>query len=211
MKLFIIEGGDNLGKSTLIKRLCGHFNYDNVTIRHFGKPPKDLSPAESDVFQFNCFHNEANLVYEIQHVFCKYKYHYYPETIIWNRSHLGEFVYAQMFRNGDPKILKDKLLYFEKFYLNKVDNVYLITLSADPEFFLEKEDGLSFSKTLEEKTKELELFKEAHDFSLIENKILIKVDKGTEISTGTEWRMKGLNMFRPKEDIFNEVLNFINT
>ena len=35
MKLLIIEGGDQLGKSSLIKGLCEHFNYDNVTIRHF--------------------------------------------------------------------------------------------------------------------------------------------------------------------------------
>jgi thymidylate kinase len=52
MKLIIIEGGDRLGKSTIITGLCKYFNYDNVTVRHFGKPPKGLSPKEVLDFQF---------------------------------------------------------------------------------------------------------------------------------------------------------------
>ncbi len=37
----------------------------------------------------------------------------------------------------------------------------------------------TFSKTLEEKTRELKLFEEVHNFSLIKNKLLVKVDKET--------------------------------
>jgi thymidylate kinase len=193
MKLIIIESGDQLGKNSLIEGLCKHFNYDNITIRHFGKPPTNLTSEETLDYQFNCFYNEGNFVQSIRDRFKKYDY--YNETIIWNRSHLGEYVYGQMFRNADPNFLKTKLLFFEKHFLD-FENIYLILLTADPEFFLGKEDGNSFSKTLIEKTKELELFNEAFEFSLIENKLHYKVNYEN-------------GKFRKKQEILNDVINFI--
>ena len=119
MKLIIIEGGDRLGKSTLIENLCKYFNYDNVTIRHFGKPPKELAPDEVLDFQFKCFKNEANLVHEIKRTFDPgySRFHYYPEIVIWNRAHLGEYVYGQMFRKADKEKLKTRIQYYEKYNL----------------------------------------------------------------------------------------------
>ena len=195
MKLILLEGGDNLGKNSLIEGLCKHFNYDNISIRHFGKPPTGLSSIEVLDFQFKCFYNEGNFVQHIVDRFNEIKKHrYYSETIIWNRSHLGEYIYGSLFRNANPEVLKAKLLFFEKHFLD-YKNVYLITLTSDPEFFLSKEDGNSFSKNLEQKTKELSLFLEAHEFSSIKNKLLVKVD------------MKGI--FRSKENILQETLEFI--
>jgi hypothetical protein len=160
-------------------------------------------------FQFKCFKKEYDL-YRYLYEFEIYdKYNYYPETVIWNRSHLGEYVYSQMFRGGKPEMLKNMLLEYERRFISF--EVYLITLTADPEFFNSREsDGHELSKTIEEKTKELELFKEAHKFSIIANKHLLKVDMQTETSTGTGWIMKSPNIFRPKEDILNEVIEFIN-
>lgn len=202
MKLIILEGGDRLGKSTLIEGLCKHFNYDNVSIRHFGKPPKNLNAKEVLDFQFEAFRNEMGL-FKHMYVHSLFdKYNYYPETMIWNRSHLGEYVYSQMFRGGDPKVLKEKLIKYEEGFISH--EVYLITLTADPYFFLLKEDGNSFSKNLEDKSRELELFKEAHDFSIIANKKIIKVDQ--EFNDG---EIKGIKLFRPKQEILNEVINFI--
>jgi thymidylate kinase len=208
MKLIILEGGDRLGKSTLIKGLCEHFKYDNVTIRHFGKPPEGMLPEDVLDFQFSAFHHELE-IYLYMDLQGRSRYKYYPEKMIWNRSHLGEYVYSQMFRKGNPKVLKGKLLDYERHFVN--DNVYLITLTADPDFFNERKcDGHELSKTIEQKTKELELFKEAHEFSVIPNKLLLKVDKEHGIPTGSGWIMKGPNVFRTKEDILDEVLQFIN-
>lgn len=193
MKLIILEGGDRLGKSSIIKGLCEYFNYDNVTIRHFGKPPKDLTPSEVSSFQFRAFNKELDLFYDINaREYDKYKY--YPEIMIWNRSHLGEYVYSQMFRGGNAELLKDMIFQFERGLISH--KVYLITLTADPEFFLSKEDGNSFSNKLEDKRRELELFKEAYDFSILSNKLYLKVDNGH-------------GYFRFKADILNEVIEFI--
>jgi len=216
MKLIILEGGDRLGKSTLIKGLCEHFNYDNVTVRHFGKPPKGMTSKEILDFQFKAFKAELYIFYNL-HSREQVVAPYYPEVMIWNRSHLGEYVYSQMFRDGNPGELKNKLLEFEKGFISF--EVYLITLTASPEFFNSREsDGHELSKTLEQKTKELELFKEAHEFSIIANKLLLKVDK-THItadesieflhSKGIENVAKYTNIFRSKEEILNEVINFI--
>jgi thymidylate kinase len=196
MKLVIIESGDGLGKNSLIKGLCDHYNYDNMTLRHFGKPPKNLSPEKVLEFQFKCFNYEADLYHYIKDL-SDMNYNYFENIIIWNRSPLGEYVYGSMFRKANPQLIKDLLTYYEKFSLNCLNdnNIYLISLTSDPEFFLKQEDGQSFSKTLQEKTKELELFKEVHEFSNIKNKLMIKVDN------------EGL--FRLKADILNEVLNFI--
>jgi len=196
MKLLILEGGDRLGKSTLIEGLCKHFNYDNVTIRHFGKPPKGMTPEEVLDFQFKCFNNEADLYHDIKRRYEYSKYHYYNDIMIWNRSHLGEYVYSQMFRNGNAKELRDRLLHFEKIHLGIYDDIYLVTLTSDPEFFLSKEDGNSFSKNLKQKTKELNLFNEVHNLSEIKNKLLLKVDKD--------------GLFRSKEEILNETIKFLN-
>lgn len=193
MKLIILEGGDRLGKSTLIKGLCEHFNYDNVTIRHFGKPSKGMTSEEVLKFQFKAFKKEMKLFHRI-YARSIDAYSYYPEIMIWNRSHLGEYVYSQMFREGNPEVLKKMLLEYERGFISHC--VYLITLTADPEFFNSREsDGHELSKTLEQKTKELELFKEAHEFSIIPRKLLLKVDEN--------------GFFRPKEDIYTEVLVFL--
>lgn len=199
MKLIILEGGDRLGKSTLIEGICKHYNYDNMCIRHFGKPRKNLDPKNILDYQFECFTKEAKLLHKFIEVTGGDYHRYFDDTMIWNRSHLGEFVYSQMFRNGNGDEIKKRLLGWEQFNITRMYEqdckTYLVTLTADPKFFLEKEDGNSFSKTLEEKTKELELFKDAHEFSTIKNKLLVRVDNNGE--------------FKGKEEILLEVLNFI--
>jgi len=181
MKHIIIEGGDRLGKSTLIEGIAKHFNYDNVHIRHFGKPPKvfpeGISPLE---FQAKCFWKEAHFVEYVRQMeedqFC-----YYENVVIWNRAHLGEYVYGQMFRAQDPKELKDYLSSFEtRNLLDKSDETFLILLTAEPEFFLSKEDGNSFSQNLDEKKRELRLFDEIFEESLIDNKLRLNVDENGE-------------------------------
>ncbi len=123
--------------------------------------------------------------------------------MIWNRSHLGEYVYSQMFRGGNPQFIKEKLIDYEIGWLTYNDlDTYLITLTADPKFFHSKEDGHSFSQKLEDKTKELELFKEAHEFSMIDHKLLVKVDQPFDI-TGEIG-----SSFKTKKEILDQVIEF---
>jgi hypothetical protein len=52
-----------------------------------------------------------------------------------------------------------------------------VYLHADAEFLTKMEDGNSLGKTLEEKKKQLEIFDRAIEFSKLQNKLKIKVDK----------------------------------
>jgi len=196
MKHIIIEGGDRLGKSTLIEGLSKHFNYDNVVIRHFGKPPsifpEGISPLK---FQARCFLKEAHILECIRQLEDD-EYYYYENIVIWNRAHLGEYVYGQMFRAQDPLELKE---YINNFEINNLlansRETFLFLLTTNPKFFLSKEDGNSFSKNLEEKTRELKLFNEIFDFSSIDNKLRIEVSDREK--------------FYSKDYILNIVLDFI--
>jgi thymidylate kinase len=195
MKHIIIEGGDRLGKSSLIRGICEHFDFNNVCVRHFGKPPKGMTPNETLEFQFESFHKESYLSYHMHEIMDGDVWMYYPTVLLWDRSHLGEYVYSQMFRGIDKKTITNRILGFEKNSYLYPNQIHLVTLTADPEFFLSKEDGESFSKDLVQKTRELELFKEVHDISQIKNKLLIKVDQD--------------GVFKSKEEILTTVLNFI--
>lgn len=195
-KLIIICGGDRLGKGTLIKGLCEHFDYKNITIRHCDKPPKNIPQNEVLDYQIKAFEQEMELILYLERMNPKFMYH--DNIIIFDRFHLGEFVYGQMFRNYDSKLLKETIITLENKFLKDLKYVepYLITLTANPQFFLQKEDGHSFSQTIEQKTKELELFKEAHCFSIIQNKKIIKVNND--------------NNFREKNDILQDVISFLD-
>lgn len=205
-KLIVIESGDRLGKGTLIGGLCKYFDYKNIAIRHCDKPFKNIPENEILDYQFKIFTQEFELIRYIQMMNRKFMYH--DNIIIYDRFYLGEYVYGQMFRNYSAELIKNNILDLEKNYINELlinNEVYLITLTASPEFFNSREsDGHELSKTLYEKTKELELFKEAHDFSIIPNKLLLKVDKPI-----TELYYTGPGEFRTKQDILDEVINFI--
>ena len=192
-KLIIVESGDGLGKGTLIKGLCEHFDYKNITVRHCDKPPRELSPSECSQFQFECFEQEFSLVDYLNRMDRNHSYH--DNITIFDRFYPGEYVYSFMFRGGNVEDLKYRISALEERHLTDKSDVYLVTLTADPTFFLNQEDGQSFSKNLDEKTKELKLFKEIHEFSVIKNKLLVKVDYAGE--------------FRYKENILHEVINFI--
>lgn len=192
MKINIICGGDRLGKNSIIENLCKHYNYDNVHVRHLGKPPKELTKFDAFQFQKDAFEKEGKIINTLYKLDCNKCY--FENILLFNRFIYGEYVYGHMFRSLDKDVIMEYLYTYERRYLlNK--HVNLIMLTADPEFFLSKEDGNSFSKNLEQKTKELELFKEVFDKSLIPKKYMIKVNEG--------------NQYKSKETIFNNILNFI--
>jgi hypothetical protein len=197
MKHIIIEGCDRTSKSTLVGGLCKHFKFDNVTVRHFSKPPKNNQTLE---WQLNAFISEGKLLNSIKANEMQNKY--YENIVIWNRSPLGEIVWGPLYRKNDKEQTLLNLRVYEFEYLRTIDEyknmfqTYLIYLYADAEFLTKLEDGNSFSNTAEQKQKELDLFEDAIDFSIIPNKMRIKVcDENLKFYT--------------KELILNQVINFI--
>jgi len=192
MKHIIICGPDRLGKDTLIKGLCDYYHYNNIVIRHFSKPPKEIEDPWT--FQDNTFLNEGKFVLYYQEI-DNDPHQYYENILIWNRSYLGEYVWGTLYRKLDKKFISDYIKNYENKYIFH-KHTYLIYLYASPEFCTQHEDGKSLGKKIDDKKKQLDLFEEVYNLSTIPNKIRISVEEK--------------NQFRPKEDILNDVLNFIN-
>ena len=90
-------------------------------------------------------------------------------------------VYAPLYRN----YLGDYVFKIESEYVEDLNkNLYLIVLTNDPEILLSREDGDSLSKSVEDISKEKQMFEKAYYESKIQNKIMINcgVDSPIEIA-----------------------------
>lgn len=144
MVVLIFEGCDNLGKTTLINKFIEEFrNTRDIVLIHSRGPERNCpDPFE---FQKNFFKNVVNKIIDIASFEKKY-----PEAnkhiVLLDRSWYGEYVYGQIYRNGDPdKILKkiiDKCDF--KLAKNKISTVD-VYLRATSEFIVNHDDGLSLS------------------------------------------------------------------
>lgn len=173
MKLLIIEGPDRCGKNTLIKNLTSQA--ENIVIRHFGSA-KGKDDNEKRNFQYQFFKKEFELASLRSRFEMPDKERYPRDLWIWNRAHLGEFVYGKIYRNTHPDQWVMKM---EELYGLDIDpSVYLLLLTADPEFLCKRDDGLSFSAEIDKKTQELASFRDAFDRSKIMNKKIINVSNG---------------------------------
>ena len=185
MKLIIIEGTDNVGKDTLISKIME--KYDVMTLIHCGKPKSKEKPNESQDQLFDFY--ISNIVNN------KYAN---SDVIIMNRSHIGEAVYGVLYRNRDQNEVLKKVHYWnlELMRCPVIEVKYIQLLSTSERLLQNNEDGNSLSNGDSERImKETELFTEAYVKSFLDKKLVYVDNNG---------------IFRPKEEIFEEVWNFIN-
>jgi thymidylate kinase len=196
MKIIIIEGTDNVGKDTIINRLEKEFI--NCAIVHCEKPPVASSKEMALYQQGEFIRLMGNTLYQ----YIAYNKMGVGDTfaMIHNRSWYGEYVYGCMYRDNDPKFVKHMIASLETALINSIkpsDLCFITLLSNNMEFLVRNEDGLSLSsgkKDLIEQ--ETNRFIEIHNQSLIKNKHIVYVNDG--------------NKFRSHEDIYNEVLSYVN-
>ena len=185
--LIIIEGVDNIGKDTLIKNFLNEYN--NLIIRHF-ETPKGKSISQQIEYQKEDFLYEFRKQTLRKTVFNNINK---KEAYIWNRSHLGEWVYGQIYRKYKPDWIFD----LEKnFSFESDDDVFLILLDADAKFTIDNDDNLSFTTDIKVRQREIKLFKEAFKKTHIKNKLLLKVHNNNL-------------QFKNKNDIYEKVLKFV--
>lgn len=155
----IIEGPDNVGKSTLIRNIIEEFKVPWIYICGY-KIPKGSKEFQENLEKdikmnfFDCIENS--------------KY------IISDRNYLSTYVYSPLYRgyNGDF------VFKLEKQY--NLDDWTLILLTDEIENLIKRDDGLSFSTNFENKQKELQLFKEGFEKSHIQNKKIFNVSELNE-------------------------------
>lgn len=174
----IIEGIDRIGKDTLISLLNNKLGYQIV---HSTKP-KSLEAFKYDLekYQENYFSKWFSIM----------------EThsgFIFNRFHLGEYVYSTLYRDYIPG---SYLYKYES--REKIKNDTLLILLYTDDFSIIKDDGnsIDFSKI----EKEQKLFISAFKNSLIKNKQMVKVNSGDKfISPGIIYSKVYGNNFATQE------------
>ena len=190
MKLLIIEGPDRCGKNTLIKNLVSQA--ENSVVRHFGSAKGNTDDEKRD-YQFNFFQKEFQLAANRQ-LFAHPDKERYPRDLwIWNRGHLGEFVYGKIYRDTHPE---EWVFQMETKWGFDIDNsVYLLLLSAPSPFLCSRDDGKSFSSEVEKREAEQSRFVKAYLQSSIRNKMALNVTDGEN--------------YRDPLSILNDVNNFL--
>ena len=182
-KVIIIEGPDNCGKDTLISKLNEHFVFTKII--HSG------IPDSADLFNF--YYNGL-----IHDTLAGY-YDNSLKAVIHNRSLYGEYVYGPKYRQESKEEIS-KLVHnletgqLRTFILSR-DLYFILLTSSDSDLLVMNDDGLSYSSKKSDIEDEVITFDEIFNLSQIENKIRIYINDG--------------NHFRPKDDIYRDVISFI--
>lgn len=168
----IIEGPDNVGKTTLIKNIKNHYNDYFLHELHYSNVKQDKDKVQE--YSTKLYHQMFNLMFQST-IHEKFGF-------IVDRSHLGEMVYGPIYRNYSGEFVLD----IERSYHHILDfwnDVYLITLYDSPENLIKRDDGLSFSIDNNIKQKEIDNFLNAHRLSTIKHKLLINIEYNDEKQT----------------------------
>lgn len=175
---FLIDGIDRLGKSTLIEKIQERFGYHLVI--HYDKP-KVLNDNLEIAKEFSGktgpdLLNEARHLYQIHANRNMFELMKTDIPIIFDRTHLGELVYAPLYRGykGDYVLHMEKDFIDEKPYTHP-DDVKLILLTTSNTQMLQ-DDGLSFDFT--KKEQEQQMFIDAFNRSQLANKVIVDVHNG---------------------------------
>lgn len=158
MKL-IIEGPDNVGKSTLIRALLKEFQYPFLCMHSYA-PPTSAKPNDIELFHLSLYESMFQ-------VFKSQKY------VISDRFYPGSFVYSKLYNRG---ISGDFVLDLESKNIDILNDCILIVLIDTPENLVKREDGLSIEKDISYKIEEVKLYKRFFNISKVKNKILIDVN-----------------------------------
>lgn len=203
-KVIIIEGPDRVGKDTLINKLSTEFT-DTKVIHACAPTIKDSDKNDNKLF-------ESRKVLTIKELFKFYNdgiihdtvsdyLHGKLDAIIHNRSVYGEYVYGTKYRGMNKDDIAKLIYKLEmgslRTYIPGSELYFILLTTNNVDLLNNNDDGNSFSKSKDDIQDELDLFKEIHNLSGIKKKKIIYVNNEDQ--------------FKSKDDIYNDVLNFINS
>jgi thymidylate kinase len=174
--VYAVEGIDRLGKSTLIDSIMQRLGYYEVI--HFAKPKQlDYYRGSLEIYQRESFINSMVLASS-------------GARIIFDRWHLGEAVYAPLYRGYSG----DYVFELESHHDIDLADVRLILLTEDFDYGRHFVDDGESLGAIENREKEQALFLAAFEKSHIKDKRVISVTD------------PGLGGFKPKDWILAEAL-----
>ena len=184
-KVLIIEGCDNCGKDTLIRKLSDHFN---------GSVELHACAPNTDKCLFDFYYDDL-----IRSTLDHY-YHTDVDIIIHNRSMYGEYVYGPKYRNELKSDIADMIHRLEvgqlRTFIGDTDLYFILLTSSSLDLLVNNDDGKSISNKRDDIADEIKSFNDIFALSSIKNKKTIFVNEGDN--------------FRDRDSIFNEVISFIN-
>lgn len=181
----IVEGIDRLGKDTLIAGLINSLGYHHVI--HYSSPKNFDFYKESDAISFGAPEGDAAFWFQHDSFIQGFDLLEKDVKLIYNRFHLGEFVYSQRYRGYDGSYVFG----LEKMFPKALHQTHLILLYTS-NLNIMTDDGKShdFTKRKEEQDDFLTAFDQSH--------IIHKHKIDVFDSFGDD--------YRPKQQILDEVL-----
>ena len=166
--VIILEGADRTGKGTFVETLRRIAKTPKLVHLHSTKPPiLNVSPytaVNSQNYKDWSNKHYSNVVNNINTLIKT------NDIIILDRSYLGEYVYGPLYRFTN--YTKTEMRNFE--LDNPLPrNTVLVYLTDSAENLIARDDGKSHTDDLNNKVKELKLFKTVIDNSIISNKLII--------------------------------------
>ena len=157
-KIYVIEGQDRCGKSSLSDQLRSQIKNSKILMIHSGKPPRSVDPEQWTREYYSAL-SDAIVASHVQ-----------GYDVILDRSWIGETVYGPIYRDVHIPLdqLEDKLTRYERFM-----DVVLVLMTDAPSNLISRSDGLSLSDDLVKLGAERELFLSAFNSSSIHTKLLI--------------------------------------
>lgn len=213
MKIIIVEGCDNLGKTTLINNLKKHFDSKyNVIIKHSGKPSNsDMDALDeqrmtflSETMElFNLKQSESDVTKE--------------HLVIYDRFVQGEYVWGSIYRGYSIDDIKNRcvLPVMKNLTFNiGQENIISILLDASSHFIHYNDDGKSLYSDIDmDKMIELikyqrMLFKDVmtnfENYYCFKNNIIYNVQDESSIYTYGDF------IFKSENKICNDIIKLIN-
>lgn len=173
---WVIEGVDRLGKSSLIDGIVNRFGYHHIV--HYAKPVNTAAYKAGDrndyYYQADSFRIGFRTLMST------------GVPVIFDRFHLGECVYANMYRGYDGGYVHE----IEKEFNMQAWNTTRLILLTTSNFDIVTDDGLSFD--FSKKEQEQEMFIRAFNKSIFKDKVLVDVHDGN-------------GQFKPFAQILDEV------
>lgn len=172
--LIILEGMDNIGKSTQARYLTEYFHKNGyLTLNlHYHHMP---TFTEDDSFYY--YRWQATIMQDLIN----------SKIVICDRFHLGEYVYGHLYRSY--KNAHDNFINIDNI-VSVHHNAYLFLFEDSVQNVVDRDDNMSISNDFNMRMQEKMRFKDAFNLSNIKNKFVLNVNDE-------------YNDWLPKEQMFN--------
>lgn len=168
--IIIIDGQDNTGKSTLIKKILSDAPFMKQFKSH--KVIHSVAPEGDAISE-----KKAMFLAYINRLYVEIKSCPKDKLLILDRSWISELVYAPMYRHYSGGYVLDLDEQFAPGADGDGLDVFLFVLIANEKVLTEREDGNSLSTCEVQKAEEYKQFTEAFEISSIQRKMLIDISK----------------------------------